>query len=30
MALAPRVRALATAVDPAIRVEQMTRLDLRA
>ncbi|HSK20570.1 MAG TPA: FtsX-like permease family protein [Longimicrobiales bacterium] len=27
LALAPRVRQLATAVDPAIRVEQMTRLD---
>ncbi|MGZ8377978.1 MAG: ABC transporter permease [Gemmatirosa sp.] len=27
LSLAPRVRALATAVDPALRVEQMTRLD---
>ena len=27
LVLAPRVRALATAVDPAIRVEQVTRLD---
>jgi putative ABC transport system permease protein len=27
LALAPRVRELATAVDPALRIEQMTRLD---
>ena len=27
LTLAPRVRELATAVDPALRVEQMTRLD---
>ena len=27
LALAPRVRALATAVDPTLRIEQMTRLD---
>jgi ABC-type antimicrobial peptide transport system permease subunit len=27
LALAPRIRALATAVDPALRIEQITRLD---
>jgi predicted permease len=27
LALAPRIRALATAVDPALRIDQMTRLD---
>jgi len=30
LAIAPRVRELATAVDPALRVEQMTRLDQAA